>query len=65
MQPSRDVLTVTVTCYLDQQFLTSVPQEFLKHVIPELYLVRGTDPFSLTLSNKTTTTANPVAIWCE
>ena len=28
-----------------------LPQEFLKHAIPD-YLVRGTDLFSLKLSNK-------------
>ena len=30
---------------------TAVPQEFLKHAAPD-YLVRGTDLFSLRLSNK-------------
>ena len=34
-----------------------LPQEFLKHAIPD-YLVRGTDLFSLRLSNKKMTTAN-------
>ena len=36
---------------LGQQYSTGVPQEFLKHAIPD-YLVRGTDLFSLTLSNR-------------
>ena len=44
-------------CYLyvgfiavNQQFSTGVPHKFLKHAIPD-YLVRGTDIFSLRLSN--------------
>ena len=32
---------------INQQFSTTVLQEFLKHVIPD-HLIRGTDPFSLT-----------------
>ena len=40
-----------------QRFSTSVPQEFIKHAIPD-YLVRGTDLFSLRSSNKKITTAN-------
>ena len=35
---------------VEQQFPISVLQEFLKHAIPN-YLVRGTDLFSLRLSN--------------
>ena len=42
---------------LGQQFSNTVPQEFLKHTIPD-YLVRGTDLFSLNWSNKNMTTAN-------
>ena len=38
-------------------FQTGVPQEFLKHAIPD-YLVRGTDLLSLRLSNKKMTTGN-------
>ena len=45
--------------------LTSVPQDFLKHTIPD-YLVRGTDLFSLRLSIKQMTTANTtMAVQCE
>ena len=50
---------------------SGVPQEFLKHGVPD-YLVRGTDLFSLRLSNlreivvKKMTTANTrIAAWCE
>ena len=39
-------------------------QEFLKHAKPD-YLIRGTDLFSLRLSNKIMTTANTIAILCE
>ena len=35
---------------LNEQVSTGVLQEFLKHAIPD-YLVRGTDLFSLRLSN--------------
>ena len=38
-----------------------MPQEFLKHAIPD-YLVRGTDLFSLRLSNKKMTTANTTIV---
>ena len=41
-----------------QRFSTGVPQEFLKHAVPD-YLVKGTDLFSLRLSNlKKKTAAN-------
>ena len=44
---------------------TSVPQEFLKHAVPD-YVVRGTHLFSLRFSNKTMTTANTtLAVWYE
>ena len=44
---------------------TGVPQIFLKHAIPD-YLVRGTDLFTLRLSNIKMTTANTtIAVWCE
>ena len=46
---------------LDQRFSTSVPQEFLKHVVPD-YFVRGTDLLSLRLSNFKMTTANTTAV---
>ena len=46
---------------LDQRFSTSVPQEFLTHVVPD-YFVRGTDLFSLRLSNFKMTTANTTAV---
>ena len=36
---------------LTQRFSTGGPREVLKHAIPD-YLVRGTDLFSLRLSNK-------------
>ena len=39
-----------LTLCLGQRFSTGVPQEFLKHAIPGC-LVRGTDLFSLRLSN--------------
>ena len=42
---------------LEQQFSTVVPQEFLKHAMPD-YLARGTDLFSLKLSGKKMTTVN-------
>ena len=48
-----------------QQFSTGVLQEFLKHAIPDC-VVRGTDLFSLRLSNKNNDTANTtIAIQCE
>ena len=51
--------------YSRPMIFNSVLQEFLKHAIPD-YLVRGTDLFSLRLSNKNMTTANTtIAIWCE
>ena len=44
---------------------TNVSQEFLEHSIPD-YLIRGTDLFSLRLSNKNMTTANTtIAVQCE
>ena len=44
---------------------TGVPKEFLKRVIPD-YLVRGTDLFSLRLSDLKMATANTtVAVNCE
>ena len=39
-----------------------MPQDFLKHAIPD-YLVRGTDLFSLRLSNKKMTAANTALQW--
>ena len=42
---------------IEEQFSTSVPQEFFKHAMPD-YLIRGTDLFSFRLSNKKMTTAN-------
>ena len=50
---------------LNQQFLAGVPQEFLKHAIPD-YLVRGTNLFSLRLSNKKMTNSqhnNSHLVW--
>ena len=50
---------------LDQQFSTGVPQEFLKHAIPD-YSVRGTDLFSLRLSTKKMTTdSTTTTVLCE
>ena len=50
---------------LCQQFSTSILQGFLKHAMPD-YLVRGTDLFSLRLSNKRMITANTIiTVWCE
>ena len=44
---------------------TGVPQEFLKHAIPD-YLLRSTDLFSFRLSNENMATASTaMAIWCE
>ena len=45
---------------------TGVLQEFLQHAIPDC-LVRGTDLFSLILSNKKkmTTGNTTIAVWCE
>ena len=45
---------------LIQQFSIGVPEELLKHAIPD-YLVRGTDLFSLRLSKKMTA-ANTIAV---
>ena len=42
---------------LEHRFSTRVLQEVLKHAVAD-YLVRGTGPFSLRLSNKNMTTAN-------
>lgn len=42
---------------LAQRFSTGVPQEFLKHAIPN-YLVRGMDLFSFRWSKKEGMTAN-------
>ena len=47
---------VILFMHLHQRFLTSVPQEFLKHAIPD-DLVRGTDLLPLRLSNKQMTTS--------
>ena len=47
-----------------QRFSTGMPQEFLKHGVPD-YLARGTDGFSLRLPNKTMTTANTIAVCCD
>ena len=41
----------TWTTLLGQQFSTGVPQEFLKHAIPD-DVVKVTDLFSLTVSDK-------------
>ena len=41
----------------EQGFSSGVPQEFLKHAMPD-YLARGTDLFSLKLSGKKMTTVN-------
>ena len=50
---------------LEQQFSTGVLEQLLKHAIAD-YVVRGTDLFSLRLSNKKMITANiTIAIWCE
>ena len=50
---------------LHQQILTSALQEFLKYATPGS-LVRGTDLFSLQLSNKKMTAASTaIAVWCE
>jgi hypothetical protein len=51
--------------YLNQQFFTAVPEEFLKPATPD-YVVRDTDLFSFRLSNLKMTTANTtMAIQCE
>ena len=48
-----------------QQFSTGALREFPKCTVSD-YLVRGTDLFSLRLSNKKMATANTtVAIWCD
>ena len=62
-KPHNDVFAIFNWCV---QWQTSVPQEFLKNAIPD-YLVRGTDPFSLRLSNKKMTKAAlaGVAQWIE
>ena len=50
---------------LRQQFSNAVPQVLLKHAVPA-YLVRGTDLFSVRLSNKKIITTNTkIAIWYE
>ena len=61
---SRIILHVPLR--LAQRFSTRGLQECLKHAIPA-YLVRGTDLFSLSLSNfKKMTTANTtIAVCCE
>ena len=52
------------TATVKQQFSTGMPQEFLKHAIPD-YLVRSIDLFALRLSDKKMTTANTtIAIQC-
>ena len=43
--------------HLGQRFSTSESQKLLKHALPDC-LVRGTDLFSLRLSNKKMTAAN-------
>ena len=48
-----------VNIYLDQRFSTSVLQEFLKCAVPD-YTVRGTDLFSLRLSDKKNDNSHPV-----
>ena len=49
----------------EQQFSTGVPQEIVKQARPDC-LVRGTDLFSLRLSNRKMTTANTtLAVQCE
>ena len=49
---------------LVQRFSTGVPQEFLKHAVPD-YLARGTNLFSLRLSKEKTAAANTIAIQYE
>ena len=58
---SRPVIFQLVSCKRH----TGAPQDFLSHAIPD-YLVRGTDLFSLRLSNKKMTTAyTTITIQCE
>ena len=53
------------TYYFIIFYTSDFQQEFLKHAIPD-YLVRGTNLFSLRLSNNKMTTANTtIAVWCE
>ena len=53
------------TARSDQRFSTSLPQKMLKHAVPD-YLVRGTDLFSFTLSNKKDDSSQQTrAVWCE
>ena len=60
-----EFIKVCKICYqIAQQFSTSVPQKSWKHTIPN-YFVRGTDLFSLRLSNKKMTTVNTRAVQCE
>ena len=59
------IMELKYCCCLVQQFSTGVLQEFLRHAIPDS-LVRGTDLFLFSLSNKKMPTAKIIiAICCD